>query len=181
MILMDVQMPELDGLDATRAIREAERKTGKHTTIVAMTAHAMKGDKERCLEAGMDSYISKPVRASVLHQTLKDISEQREAGGAAVAPPEAPPSPPESQLNWSEAMESVGHDMDLLREVMEALVFESREMLEQLPRSIAEENMDETRRLAATRMPAIGAWPTQFGVDSTFRTCTRFRPAMSMA
>jgi CheY-like chemotaxis protein len=68
-ILMDVQMPEFDGFDATRAIREAESKSGRHTPIIALTALAMEGDKERCIEAGMDDYISKPYNL----QTLKEI------------------------------------------------------------------------------------------------------------
>ena len=59
-ILMDVQMPEFDGFDATRAIRQAEEKSGRHTPIIALTALAMEGDRERCLQSGMDDYISKP-------------------------------------------------------------------------------------------------------------------------
>jgi signal transduction histidine kinase/DNA-binding response OmpR family regulator len=150
-VLMDVQMPEMDGHQATQAIREAEAKTGKHTIIVAMTAHAMKGDKERCLEAGMDSYISKPVRAPILHQTLKEIAEQREAQGFSMSTPaELPPPKSEGKLNWTEAMESVGDDVELLREVMDALLLETGQLAEQLPRTIAAGNLQETRRLAHT-------------------------------
>ena len=65
-ILLDVQMPEMDGLEAAKLIRETEVETGRHTPIIALTAHAMKGDRERCLEAGMDGYLSKPVSARAL-------------------------------------------------------------------------------------------------------------------
>jgi signal transduction histidine kinase/CheY-like chemotaxis protein/ligand-binding sensor domain-containing protein len=73
LVLMDVQMPEVDGLEATRRIRAQEGATGKHRTIVAMTAHAMKGDRERCLSAGMDSYISKPLNSAELLALLEGI------------------------------------------------------------------------------------------------------------
>jgi len=62
LVLMDVQMPEMGGFEATRAIREKEAVTHKHIPIVAMTAHAMKGDREQCLAVGMDGYIAKPIR-----------------------------------------------------------------------------------------------------------------------
>ena len=71
MILMDVQMPEMGGLEATRSIRERERRSGGHIPIVAMTANAMKGDRERCLESGMDDYVSKPVLAEELFRVME--------------------------------------------------------------------------------------------------------------
>jgi PAS domain S-box-containing protein len=72
LILMDVQMPEMDGLEATKVIREMEQDD-KHVPIIAMTAHAMKGDRERCLAAGMDGYISKPIRAQSLYETIEQF------------------------------------------------------------------------------------------------------------
>jgi signal transduction histidine kinase/CheY-like chemotaxis protein len=73
LVLMDVQMPEMDGLQATAAIREGELKSGKHMPIIAMTAHAMAGDKERCLDAGMDGYVSKPLRIEDLFSTIEEV------------------------------------------------------------------------------------------------------------
>jgi PAS domain S-box-containing protein len=74
LILMDVQMPEMDGFEATRRIRESEEANGGHMRIVAMTAHAMAGDRERCLAAGMDDYVSKPLRKEDLLRALKAAS-----------------------------------------------------------------------------------------------------------
>ncbi len=74
LILMDVQMPELDGIQATVAIREREQKTGTHTPIVAMTAHAMKGDREKCLAAGMDGYVAKPIRFRELQTAIAQFN-----------------------------------------------------------------------------------------------------------
>jgi CheY-like chemotaxis protein len=77
LVLMDVQMPEMDGFEATDAIRKKEGATGRHLPIVAMTAHAMRGDRERCLAAGMDGYVSKPIIAEELLRVVeKVISDQ---------------------------------------------------------------------------------------------------------
>ncbi len=72
LILMDVQMPRMNGFEATGAIRENERARGGHIPIVAMTAHALKEDEERCLDAGMDAYVSKPIDFKVCLQVIGD-------------------------------------------------------------------------------------------------------------
>ena len=111
-ILMDVQMPEMDGLTATRAIREAERTTGTRTPIVAITAHAMEGDRERCLAAGMDGYVSKPLRLNELLRVLGEIlpvNREPAPSGTAGSPPDGP--------ILEAALDRVGGDRDLLRSI----------------------------------------------------------------
>jgi CheY-like chemotaxis protein len=81
-ILMDVQMPDMDGLETTAIIREREKTSGTRTPIIALTAHTMKGDRERCLAVGMDSYITKPVEPNDLIATVEAVAAQRTAAAA---------------------------------------------------------------------------------------------------
>jgi two-component system, sensor histidine kinase and response regulator len=82
LILMDLQMPEMDGIEATLAIREQERLSGGHTPIIAVTAHALKGDDEKCFAAGMDGYLTKPLKASDLVRALAGVAEKLAQGTA---------------------------------------------------------------------------------------------------
>src|SRR6202044_1211706 len=82
LVLMDVQMPEMGGLEATRAIREREKSTGGHLPVVAMTAHAMQGDRERCLAAGMDGYLAKPIDPKVFLETVERTALPGDRGEA---------------------------------------------------------------------------------------------------
>jgi len=77
LVFMDVQMPEMDGLEAVAAIRKKEQLSGKHQVVIALTAHAMKGDEQRCLAAGMDGYLTKPIRPQDLEAVLRDYAVRR--------------------------------------------------------------------------------------------------------
>jgi signal transduction histidine kinase/CheY-like chemotaxis protein len=86
LILMDIQMPEMDGLTATREIRNGEKRTGSHIPIIAMTAHNMSGDRERCLESGMDGYVAKPIKFQELAEAIASV---RPRNALSIADPEA--------------------------------------------------------------------------------------------
>jgi two-component system, sensor histidine kinase and response regulator len=77
LVFMDVQLPEMDGFEATAAIRKGERGTGIHLPVVALTAHAMKGDREKCLAGGMDGYLAKPIRPLELDEVLQGYLTRR--------------------------------------------------------------------------------------------------------
>jgi signal transduction histidine kinase/ActR/RegA family two-component response regulator/streptogramin lyase len=84
LVLMDVQMPEMDGYRATSLIRRQEQNSLGHVPVIAMTAHAMKGDRERCLEAGMDGYVAKPINSAVLFQTIRTVLLELNSSSAAI-------------------------------------------------------------------------------------------------
>jgi CheY-like chemotaxis protein len=77
LVLMDIQMPEMNGFEATEAIRRQECEAGGHLPILALTARALKGDRERCLEAGMDGYVSKPIRQDELYEAIASCCPPR--------------------------------------------------------------------------------------------------------
>jgi two-component system sensor histidine kinase/response regulator len=109
LVLMDVQMPDMGGFEATAAIRAAEQGTDRHLRIVAMTAHAMNGDRERCLAAGMDGYLAKPID----RQRLMAVVEQKAEGDA----PQAVPPPTARVLDRTKMLARLGGDEELMREV----------------------------------------------------------------
>lgn len=146
LILMDVQMPELDGFEATTAIRAQEQATDRRIPIVALTAHAMQGDRERCLAAGMDDFLSKPLVARTLQVMLGRISAERRL---LVSDASAPPSAvlaPDAPWDLGITLAGIDGDRELLSELMSTFLEEAPRQV----RAIAEAaRAGDAARLAA--------------------------------
>ncbi|MBI5490271.1 MAG: response regulator [Deltaproteobacteria bacterium] len=128
LVLMDVQMPEMGGLEATARIREREKGSDRHLPIVAMTAHAMKGDRERCLEAGMDAYVSKPVKVPELLAVLESYFPTA-AATLAEAAGSPPVSLPAAAFDRATLLEQAGGDVELAREIADLFLESSGKLL----------------------------------------------------
>jgi signal transduction histidine kinase/CheY-like chemotaxis protein/HPt (histidine-containing phosphotransfer) domain-containing protein len=115
LVLMDVQMPEMDGLEATMKLREREKITGDHQPVVAMTALAMKGDRERCIEAGMDGYLSKPIRQQELDEALESYVDRKRT--SLISAPTT--SIQETSVDADELLERIDGDYSFLAELAE--------------------------------------------------------------
>jgi two-component system sensor histidine kinase/response regulator len=150
-VLMDVQMPVMNGLQATACIRKDEQGTGRHLPIVAMTAHAMRGDRERCLAAGMDAYLVKPIQAEEMFATVESF-----------APGSAPTDRDTRSLRHSDAavhaamFEHLGGDAELARELATIFLADRAEMMGRIERAIAAGDAESLRVSAHTLKGAVG-------------------------
>jgi CheY-like chemotaxis protein len=153
-VLMDVQMPELDGLSATVIIRQRERAAGQnqHVPIIAMTAHAMSGDRERCLASGMDDYISKPLHP----QDLANAVERTKTADSAPRSSEPADASGPAVFDRAAAQVRLGGDARLLRELIALYRVESPSLRRAVRKAAAAGNADELRRAAHALKGALG-------------------------
>jgi two-component system, sensor histidine kinase and response regulator len=153
LVLMDVQMPEMDGFDATAVIRAKEQQTGGHIPIVAMTARAMTGDRQQCLEAGMDDYVSKPVRRQQLFEAIQAVLPQKRVRvrpGKGPVPGNQPAQEQAALVDWSGALEIAQGDRQLLVELVQAFVEEYPAQLLQIRRALEHDDTPLLQRAAHT-------------------------------
>jgi two-component system sensor histidine kinase/response regulator len=146
LILMDIEMPEMNGFETTKAIRNAEESSGEHIPIIAMTAHAMTGDRERCLDIGMDGYVSKPVDTEELFSTIdkftRDFTTDDYTGED------------REHIDGTRLLEQVGDDKDLLRQLIDLFAEESPKLLGKMREAI-ERNDPEMLQMAAHTMKGM--------------------------
>ena len=170
LILMDGQMPIMDGLEATRKIREFESLQNlKKTPIVALTAHAMTGDREKFMEAGMDDYLTKPLQRDALTKIIQNIAKnkksaepdkafkaapEKKAEKKIQAPPGPPPSPappeekPPPPLNMVAALEIMGGDQELLDDCLKTFMMDVDETVENIAASLGSQNAEDLQASA---------------------------------
>ncbi|MBI5760084.1 MAG: response regulator [Planctomycetales bacterium] len=178
-VLMDVQMPEIDGFAATAEIRARESGTARHTPIVAMTAHAMKGDEERCLAAGMNGYVSKPLQAQELFAAVERLAN----GGDSTEPVASPqqttagvdPDTTAFRFDKAAAMRRVDQDEELLRELIQEFQKDCPRLLNDIRRSVAARDTDTLRRAAHTLRGSVGTFGTCLVCDLALKLETAAR------
>jgi two-component system sensor histidine kinase/response regulator len=164
LVLMDLQMPEIDGFEATRAIRLQEQATGAHLPIVAMTAHAMKGDRERCLAAGMDGYVSKPIEIRELIGVIESLTsaspEAAPAGGDGTAG--------DGALDADAALGRLDGDAEVLAELAEAFVDDHARLLSEMRHAIATSDGRTLKAAAHSLKGSVGYFFARSAFDRAF-------------
>ena len=168
-ILMDIQMPVMDGIQATVEIRSREKRRGRRRIpILALTAHAMKGDRERCLKAGMDGYVTKPIKARELYEAMETVTGN--------SPPAAPAAAPSSQaggegplFDREQLLERVDHDTELLEEIIELFLEDYPNLLDGIRRAVQSGDSHSLERAAHALKGSVGNFMADRTYEAAFR------------
>jgi two-component system sensor histidine kinase/response regulator len=164
-VLMDIQMPEMDGLEATTAIRDREKSSREHLPIIAMTANAMRGDRERYLDGGMDGYISKPINSLGLFAEIERcLAELKRSTAMAKIP-----SQPGEQLDRASLLERVEGDQQLLAEMIQLFLAEAPQLLDAMRKALLQGDMVLLERSAHSMKGAAGNMSAEVTVSAAFR------------
>jgi signal transduction histidine kinase/DNA-binding response OmpR family regulator len=171
LVLMDVQMPEMDGFGATAAIRKKEQETGAHLPIIALTAHAMKGDRERCLAAGMDAYVAKPVSPQDLLEAMEAVMKT-----SANQPKQLTP-PAHDVLDRAAALAQMDGDADLLAEMAELLLRDYSGQLSAIRAAVRDHDAKYLERAAHKLKGSLGIFGAKQAFESALLLETMARRA----
>ena len=165
LIFMDVQMPEMDGLEATQLIRKLEMRTGRHTPIVAMTAHALVGDRQRCIAAGMDDYLSKPLQRAELFEMLSRAAVGRSTDIAVAAPVASVVSrksdAPSPIFSREHLLDQLDGDEALLSQLIALFQENTPRLLDEILGSIARGSSIDLARTAHALLSSLGPFGAQ--------------------
>lgn len=161
LILMDVQMPEMDGFEATKIIRSREAECERKNVIIAMTAHAMKGDKERCLEQGMNDYISKPFEPKILLGIIENWTKGKERSNPArlkqvCSAEEATTAKEQRVVDLESAMERFSDDREFYSELLHDFLAQAPVTLQQISDAIQTGQSEELSKVAHSFKSAAG-------------------------
>jgi signal transduction histidine kinase/DNA-binding response OmpR family regulator/HPt (histidine-containing phosphotransfer) domain-containing protein len=165
LVLMDIQMPEMDGFEATARIRKKEAATGTHLSIIAMTAHAMQGDRERCLAAGMDGYISKPIHAKDLLGVIEKLGQPPAVAEVATMAKRQEQEPIDTAL----ALARVGGNVDLLKEMVVVFLMELPKSLRSLRESVTAGDGKAIERAAHKLKGSVGNFAAQPAFEAALK------------
>jgi two-component system sensor histidine kinase/response regulator len=172
LVLMDVQMPEMDGLEATKAIRNSESGI-RNIPIVAMTAHAMKGDRERCLAAGMDDYVSKPINAEELFNVIEKLADTLRAkgkNGEKMVPASKDNAPVAKDIfDLPKTLEVVDGDKDFFQEIVNLFLENLPDSIAQIREAIAKGDSNALNEAAHSLKGSVGNFGAKRAFEAAYR------------
>jgi CheY-like chemotaxis protein len=179
LVFMDMQMPDMDGLEVTARIREKEKSTGQRVPIVAMTAHALDGVRERCFAAGMDGYLGKPIQDAELRRVIEETGPARRIQPETVEA--APALCAGERFDTATVLERVGGNLAILRELMGIFRTDSFRLVADLQAALQEEDEEKLSTTAHTLKGMVSFFEAREAVDAALVLETKNRTSKSAA